>query len=128
MAEKTTLDLSEYQPYIKMGQSCQLKDIDEFQVNWPKLATANNLKKNNLMMRYMGENDIDEVVALWKIVYPEAYGSTHQFVFNPQWYGGNVLFDENWEAVPGTWIIEVWQGEKKLVSQEFNVVKMKLAN
>ena len=98
MAEKTTLNLSEYQPYKKMGQSCQLKNIADFQVNWPKLATANNLKKNDLLMRYMCENDIDEVVELWKNVYPEAYGSTHQFVFDPQWYDGNVLFDENWKA------------------------------
>ena len=50
------------------------------------------------MMRYMCGNDIDEVVELWKNVYSEAYGSTHQFVFHPQWYEGNVLFDENWKA------------------------------
>ncbi len=27
MIEKTTINISEYQPYKKMGQSCQLKDI-----------------------------------------------------------------------------------------------------
>ena len=47
-------------------------------------------------MRYMSGNDIDAVIELWKDVYPEAYGSTHQIVFDPQWYNGNVLFDENW--------------------------------
>lgn len=98
MAEKITLNLSEYQPYKKMGQSCQLKDIAEFQVNWPKLTTADYLKNNDLMMRYIRENDVDEVVELWKNVYPEAYGSTHQFVFDPRWYDGDVLFDENWKA------------------------------
>ena len=98
MAEKITLNLSEHRPYKKMGRSCQLKDIDEFRVNWPKLTTANNLKKDDLMMRYICENDVDEVVELWKNVYPEAYGSAHQFVFDPQWYEGNVLFDKNWEV------------------------------
>jgi hypothetical protein len=49
-------------------------------------------------MRYMCGNDIDEVVELWKNVYPEAFGSTHQFVFDSQWYEGNVLFGENWKA------------------------------
>ena len=97
MADKITLNLSEYQPYKKMGQSCQLKDIAEFQVNWPKLSTVKNLKNTDLSMRYMCGNDIDEVVQLWKNVYPEAYGSTHQFVFDPMWYGSNVLLDENWE-------------------------------
>lgn len=92
------LNLSEYQPYKTMGKSCQLKDIMEFHINWPKLVTATNLKNSELTMRYMGGSDIDRVVELWKNVYPEAYGSTHQFVFDPQWYEGNVLLDENWET------------------------------
>ncbi len=96
MADKTTINLSEYRSYKKMGQSCQLKDIAEFQVNWPKFTAEKNLINNGLSMRYMCGNDIDEVVELWKNVYPEAYGSTHQFVFDSQWYGDNVLLDENW--------------------------------
>ena len=98
MAEKTTPNLSEYQPYKKMGQSCQLKDIAEFHIRWPRLKTANNLTNNDLIMRYMSGDDIDEVVELWKNVYPEAYGSTHQFVFSPQWYEGHVLFNEKWKV------------------------------
>ncbi len=98
MADKNILDLSDYQPYRKMGQSCQLKDIAEFHIHWPKLTTVNNLQNNELIMRYMRGNDIEAVVELWKNVYPEVYGSTHQFVFDPQWYGVNVLFDENWKA------------------------------
>ena len=42
MTEKPTLDLSGYQPYKKMGQSYQLKDIAEFDINWPKMTTTNN--------------------------------------------------------------------------------------
>jgi len=92
------LNLSEYQPYKTMGQSCQLKDIMGFHVKWPKLGTAGNLTNSELIMRYLCGNDIDRVVELWKNVYPEAYGSTHQFVFDSQWYEGNVLLDENWET------------------------------
>ncbi len=92
------LDLSESQPYKTMGQSCQLKDITEFHVSWPKLVTAADLKDSDFIWRYMYVNDIERVVELWKNVYPEAYGSTHQFVFDPQWYKGNVLFGENWET------------------------------
>ena len=85
------LNLSEYQPYKTMGQSCQLKDIMEFHINWPKLVTASTLTNSNLIMRYMRNNDIDRVIELWKDVYPEAYGSTHQFVFDSQWYEDNVF-------------------------------------
>jgi len=95
---KFNLNLSEYQPYKTMGQSCQLKDIMEFHINWPKLVPENTLTNRDLIMRYMRGNDINRVVELWKNVYPEAYGSTHQFVFDSQWYEDNVLFDENWKT------------------------------
>lgn len=85
------LNVSGLTPYKKMGASCQLKDIAEFRVLWPKLTTASNLSRKELVMRYMRGNDIDAVIELWKDVYPEAYGSTHQIVFDPQWYDGNVL-------------------------------------
>ncbi len=95
---KVSLDLSEYQPYKQIGQSCQLKDIAEFQINWPKLVSAKDLTNRGLIIRYMRGNEIDRVVELWKDVYPEVYGSTHQFVFDSRWYEGNVLFDENFKT------------------------------
>ena len=30
-------------------------------------------------------------------------------------------FEESWEAIPGTWTFEVWQGDRKLAEQSFNV-------
>ena len=39
------LNVSDLTPYKKMGASCQLKDIAEFRVLWPKLTTASNLSK-----------------------------------------------------------------------------------
>jgi hypothetical protein len=32
-------------------------------------------------------------------------------------------FDDSWEAVPGSWVFEFWQGQHKLAEQVFNVVK-----
>lgn len=32
-------------------------------------------------------------------------------------------FDEAWEAVPGTWTFEIWQGNQKLAEQSFNVYR-----
>jgi hypothetical protein len=31
--------------------------------------------------------------------------------------------DDNWEVVPGTWTIEIWDGNRKLASKSFNLVK-----
>jgi hypothetical protein len=32
-------------------------------------------------------------------------------------------FDDPWELVPGPWILEIWDGDRKLTSQTFTVVK-----
>jgi hypothetical protein len=32
-------------------------------------------------------------------------------------------FDEDWEIVRGTWTFEVWEGDRKLASQSFNIVR-----
>jgi hypothetical protein len=32
-------------------------------------------------------------------------------------------FDNPWEIVPGIWTIEFWDGDRKLASQSFNIVK-----
>jgi Domain of unknown function (DUF3859) len=32
-------------------------------------------------------------------------------------------FDEEWEMVPGSWVLEVWSGQQKLGEQAFTVVK-----
>ena len=33
------------------------------------------------------------------------------------------VFEQNWELVPGAWTFELWDGQRKLASQTFNVVK-----
>ena len=33
------------------------------------------------------------------------------------------VFEHDWELVPGTWTLELWDGNRKLASQTFDVVK-----
>ncbi|MCC6887191.1 MAG: DUF3859 domain-containing protein [Hyphomicrobiales bacterium] len=33
------------------------------------------------------------------------------------------VFEQPWEMVPGTWVFELWDGDRKLASQTFEVVK-----
>lgn len=36
---------------------------------------------------------------------------------------GLFTFDHPWEMVPGTWSIEYWQGDEKIIDKQFNVVR-----
>jgi hypothetical protein len=98
MPERRFLDLAGYRPYETMGQSCHLREIADFQVRWPRLVTADDLKNRGLQMRYLGGDDVSQVIELWMNVYPEVYGSTHEFVFDPAWYQDNVLWDDRFET------------------------------
>jgi len=35
------------------------------------------------------------------------------------------VFEHEWELVPGTWTFELWDGERKLSSQSFEIVRAK---
>lgn len=97
MATRQVLDLSGYRPFREMGRSCELRDIQEFRIHWPELITEESLRRDDMLMRYIRGTDVEDVVKFWKKVYPEVYGSTHQFVFDPGWYEDNVLMDERRE-------------------------------
>ena len=32
-------------------------------------------------------------------------------------------FDETWEVVPGTWTLEIWQGDRRLLEKSFEIKK-----
>jgi hypothetical protein len=48
--------------------------------------------------------------------------STIQTTLGANRYAG-YSFDDAWEIVPGIWTVELWAGDRKLASQNFNIVK-----
>ncbi len=98
MSRRRALDMAGCRPYRAMGRSCELKEIAAFQLRWPQLIASDELRGEALRMRYLRGGDVDGAIELWKNVYPEVYGSTHEFVFDPTWYRDQVLLDERFES------------------------------
>ena len=46
--------------------------------------------------------------------FPTVIGTSH-------WRGYG--FDHPWEIVPGTWTLEIWQGDRKLLEKSFEITK-----
>ena len=44
--------------------------------------------------------------------FPTTIGANH-------WRG--YRFEESWEVVPGTWTLEIWQGDRKLLEKSFEI-------
>ncbi|MCU0848774.1 MAG: hypothetical protein MUD12_12885 [Spirochaetes bacterium] len=91
------LDMSAYHPYAEMGKTCRTRVIEEKKIVWPSLIRTTSGDKA-LVIRVLGKNDIGTAAELWRMSYPEVYGSIHEWILFPEEYEGRVALKENWES------------------------------
>ncbi len=89
------IDMNPYQPYRKMGNSCELREVADKKVVWP-LIDHMDTATPNFRLRTITRNDLDAVAELWRISYPEVYGSVHEWILDPNEYEERVAFAEHW--------------------------------
>ena len=85
--------------------------------------------------RSIGERNGERAMlrSVWKIpepgiVNPTSHDTYRQSVADfsttigtNHWRG--YAFDASWEVVPGTWTLEIWQGDRKLLEKSFEIKK-----
>jgi hypothetical protein len=91
------LDMSKYKPYMKMGRTCETREIKKKRVVWPMEITERELSGGQFKVRVLGKRDIDKAAELWRESYPEVYGSQHEWILFPEEYEGKVALKENWQ-------------------------------
>lgn len=83
--------------------------------------------------RSFGERDGERAMlrSVWKIPEPGIVNPTSHTAYRESvadfptvigtvhWRGYG--FDEPWEVVPGTWTLEIWQGDRKLLEKSFEI-------
>jgi len=89
------IDMTPYQPYKKMGKSCELREIRDKKIVWPLIDQVDQ-QNPNFRLRAITRNDLDAVAELWRASYPEVYGSVHEWILDPKEYEERVAFAENW--------------------------------
>lgn len=89
------LNMTPYQPYKGIGKSCELRNLTDKRVVWPRIEYMDP-KEPNFRLRTVTRNDIEEVVELWRTAYPEVYGSVHEWILDPDEYEKRVALAENW--------------------------------
>lgn len=83
--------------------------------------------------RSFGERDGERAMlrSVWKIPAPGIVNPTNHNTYRqsvsdfPTTIGTNHWrgygFDDAWEVVPGTWTLEIWQGDRKLLEKSFAI-------
>ena len=95
MNEMQLIDMDKYRPFAKMGKTCQTREIREKKVIWPYAEKDHFGGK--FKSRFICRADIDEVAELWRVSYPEIYGSSYEWIFFPEEYEDKVALKEAWE-------------------------------
>ena len=92
----TQIDMTPFQPYRRVGTSCELREIGDKKVVWP-LVVHTDKENPNLRFRAITRTDLQAVCELWRVSYPEVYGSVHEWILDPKDYEQRVAFAEDWE-------------------------------
>jgi hypothetical protein len=90
------IDMTPYQPYRKMGASCDIREICDKKITWPRIDHVDS-DNPDFRLRAITRNDVEAVAELWRISYPEVYGSVHGWILDPDEYLERVAFAENWD-------------------------------
>jgi len=92
-----TLDMTPYQPYRRMGQTCRNRPIREKEVLWIKPDPRPH-PSGRFVARALARGDIPRAAELWRWSYPEVYGSAHDFILFPEEYESRMALAETWDT------------------------------
>jgi len=90
------MDLTKSQPYQKMGDTCRTREPAEKRIRWifpEKDSFGDNLYKVGVLR----EDLVESAAELWRVSYPEVYGSPHEFLLDPNQYQSLVAMKDSWE-------------------------------
>ena len=83
-------------PYRKMATTCRTRPAREKCVTW-KRVQSEPLMDGKYQVRPLRRELIESAVELWRISYPEIYGSPHEFLLDPDQYPRMVALEDSWE-------------------------------
>ena len=89
------IDIDNYRTFTNMGKTCEKRVICEKKVIWPEIDKK--LFGNSIRIRSICLGDVDEAAELWRMSYPEVYGSPHEWILHPEEYNEHVALKETWK-------------------------------
>lgn len=84
------------QPYRKMASTCRTRPVGEKHITWSKVQSEPFLD-GQFQVRTLRRDLIFEAAKLWRLAYPEIYGSPHEFLLHPDQYESRIALEDNWE-------------------------------
>lgn len=67
-------DISKYRPFKDYRGLCKFKSLDDRKISWPNIEK--NILDNKYRLRPLREDEIDQIVDIYRVGFPELYGNT----------------------------------------------------
>ncbi|MBW1982833.1 MAG: hypothetical protein JRJ12_16645 [Deltaproteobacteria bacterium] len=90
------IHMESYQPYRQMATTCKTRPVREGRITWTKIESE-PFWNDRFQVKTLRRDLVEAAAELWRLAYPELYGSPHQFMLDPDQYEGLVALEENWE-------------------------------
>ena len=90
-----TVDLTESRPYKKMASTCRTRPIQQKRVVWTKVESE-PFDQGRYQVKALRSSLVKSAAELWRLAYPELYGSPHEFLLDPDRYEPAVALEETW--------------------------------
>lgn len=90
------VSMEESRPYRKMATTCRTRPVTEKRIVWPRLDPL-LLEGGTYRVGLLRRDLIDSAARLWRLGYPELYGSPHEFLLDPDEYERWVALWDRWE-------------------------------
>lgn len=91
-----TIDLHGATPYRKMARTCRTRPVADKQIRWPRFDTE-PIVDGRFQVRPLRRSLITSAADLFRLAYPELYGSPHEFLLDPEQYEKLVALEDYWE-------------------------------
>lgn len=83
-------------PYRKMATTCRTRPVSLKRITWPKLDPV-EVELGKYRVTLLRTDLVESAARLWRLGYPELYGSPHEFLLDPGEYSRWVALWERWE-------------------------------
>ena len=91
-----TVDITGLRPYRTMAATCQTRPIQQKRIVWTKIESK-PFGQSRYQVKALRGSMVESASELWRLAYPELYGSPHEFLLDPDRYEPAVALEETWE-------------------------------
>jgi hypothetical protein len=89
--------MQQSRPYLKMATTCRTRSPRPKRIVWSKVETQ-PFRDGRFQVKPLRRELIEAAARLWRVAYPEVWGSPHEFLLDADGYESLIALDDTWDG------------------------------